>query len=162
MLLRRRRNDSTYCTVLVRYKCSTSTVLVLFIIAPPRNSRKRSSPAVTNASLCYLARRYFPEARHLSATRAAASKPRSICAGAKRPYVYVQSVITSNPTGTYYSDSATGRLTTLSSSTPLSPSMQVSLWMQRWQHRLSTWLHVSLSQQLLRLYGPAGTISASL
>ena len=88
-MLRRRRNDSTVLVpVPVRYKFST--VLVLFIIAPPRNSRKRSSPAVTNASLCYLARRYFPEARHLSATRAAASKPRSICAGAKRPYVSVE------------------------------------------------------------------------
>ena len=31
--------------------------------------------------------------------------------------------------------------------------MQVcSLWMQRWQQRLSTWLHVSLPQQILRLY----------
>ena len=37
---------------------------------------------------------------------------------------------------------------------PLTAPMQVSLWMQRWQHRLSTWLHVTLSQQLLRLYHP--------
>ena len=50
-----------------------------------------------------------------------------------------------------------------SRSPPWSPSMQVSLWMQRWQHRLSTWLHVSLSQQILRLYRPAaGILSASL
>ena len=49
-----------------------------------------------------------------------------------------------------------------SSRSPLSPPMQVSLWTQRWQHRLSTWLHVSLSRQLLRLYRPAGTLSASL
>ena len=27
------------------------------------------------------------------------------------------------------------------SRSPLSPPMQVSLWMQRWQNRLSTWLH---------------------
>ena len=40
--------------------------------------------------------------------------------------------------------------------------MQVSLWMQRWQNRLSTWLHVSLSQQILRLYRPAGILSAGL
>ena len=42
------------------------------------------------------------------------------------------------------------------------PTMQqVSLWMQRWQHRLSTWLHVTLSQhQLLRLYHPEGILSA--
>ena len=49
-----------------------------------------------------------------------------------------------------------------SASSPLSPPMLVSLWVQRWQHRLSTWLHVSLSQQLLRLYHPAGVLSASL
>ena len=49
-----------------------------------------------------------------------------------------------------------------SRSTPLSPPMQVSLWMQRWQQRLSTWLHVSLSQQILRLYRPAGILSAGL
>ena len=48
------------------------------------------------------------------------------------------------------------------SRSPLSPSMQVSLWMQRWQNRLSTWLHVSLSQQILRLYRPAGILSAGL
>ena len=41
-------------------------------------------------------------------------------------------------------------------------SMQVSLWMQRWQQRLSTWLYVSLSQQILRLYRPAGILSAGL
>ena len=39
---------------------------------------------------------------------------------------------------------------------PLTAPMQVSLWMQRWQHRLSTWLHVTLSQQLLRLCHPEG------
>ena len=48
------------------------------------------------------------------------------------------------------------------SRSPLTPPMQVSLWMQRWQQRLSTWLHVSLSQQILRLYRPAGILSASL
>ena len=37
----------------------------------------------------------------------------------------------------------------------LKPAMQVSLWVQRWQQRLSDWLHVSLSRQLLRLYQPA-------
>ena len=37
----------------------------------------------------------------------------------------------------------------------LKPAMQVSLWVQRWQQRLSAWLHVSLSRQLLRLYQPA-------
>ena len=55
-----------------------------------------------------------------------------------------------------------GRYSSPDSRSPLSPSMQVSLWMQRWQHRLSTWLHVSLSQQILRLYRPAGILSASL
>ena len=55
-----------------------------------------------------------------------------------------------------------GRYSSPDSRSPLSPSMQVSLWMQRWQHRLSTWLHVSLSQQLLRLYRPAGILYASL
>ena len=39
--------------------------------------------------------------------------------------------------------------------------MQVSLWMQRWQNRLSTWLHVSLSQQILRLHRPAAGILLS-
>ena len=28
---------------------------------------------------------------------------------------------------------------------PLTAPMQVSLWVQRWQHRLSTWLHMSPS-----------------
>ena len=51
-----------------------------------------------------------------------------------------------------------GRHSAPDSRSPLSPSMQVSLWMQRWQNRLSTWLHVSLSQQILRLYRPAGRI----
>ena len=37
----------------------------------------------------------------------------------------------------------------------LKPAMQVSLWVQRWQQRLSAWLHVSLSRQLLRLYQPS-------
>ena len=49
------------------------------------------------------------------------------------------------------------------SRSPLSRPMQVSLWMQRWQNRLSTcWLHVSLSQQILRLYRPAGILSATV
>ena len=40
---------------------------------------------------------------------------------------------------------------------PLAAPMQVSLWVQRWRHRLSTWLHaVTLSQQLLRMYHPDG------
>ena len=43
---------------------------------------------------------------------------------------------------------------------PLTAPMQVSLWVQRWQHRLSTWLHVTLSQQLLRMYHPDGALSA--
>ena len=50
-----------------------------------------------------------------------------------------------------------GRHSSPDSRSPLSPSMQVSLWMQRWQNRLSTWLHVRLSQQILRLYRPAGS-----
>ena len=37
----------------------------------------------------------------------------------------------------------------------LKPAMHVSLWVQRWQQRLSAWLHVGLSRQLLRLYQPA-------
>ena len=45
---------------------------------------------------------------------------------------------------------------------PITAPMQVSLWMQRWQHRLSTWLHVTLSQQLLRMYHPEGALSAVL
>ena len=45
---------------------------------------------------------------------------------------------------------------------PLTAPMQVSLWVQRWQHRLSTWLHVTLSQQLLRMYHPDGALSAVL
>ena len=47
-----------------------------------------------------------------------------------------------------------GRYSSPDSRTPLSPAMQVSLWTQRWQHRLSSWLHSSLSQQLLRLHRP--------
>ncbi len=31
---------------------------------------------------------------------------------------------------------------------------QVSLWVQRWQRHISTWLHISLSRQLLRLFCP--------
>ena len=42
---------------------------------------------------------------------------------------------------------------------PLTAPMQVSLWVQ---HRLSTWLHVTLSQQLLRMYHPDGALSAVL
>ena len=49
-----------------------------------------------------------------------------------------------------------GRYSSPDSRSPLSPPMQVSLWMQRWQNRLSAWLHVSLSQQILRLYRSAG------
>ena len=47
---------------------------------------------------------------------------------------------------------------------PLTAPMQVSLWVQRWQHRLSTWLHATLSQQLLRMYHPDddGALSAVL
>ena len=55
-----------------------------------------------------------------------------------------------------------GRYSSPDSRSPLSPSMQVSLWMQRWQHRLSTWLHVTLSQQILRPYRPAGILSATV
>ena len=44
----------------------------------------------------------------------------------------------------------------------VSSHMQVSLWMQRWQNRLCTWLHVSLSQLILRLYRPAGILSVGL
>ena len=39
---------------------------------------------------------------------------------------------------------------------PGPPAMQVSLWVQRWQSRLSAWLHLTLSQHLLRLYRPDG------
>ena len=31
---------------------------------------------------------------------------------------------------------------------------QVSLWVQRWQRHISSWLHLSLSRQLLRLFCP--------
>ena len=31
---------------------------------------------------------------------------------------------------------------------------QVSLWVKRWQRQISTWLHISLSRQLLRLFCP--------
>ncbi len=31
---------------------------------------------------------------------------------------------------------------------------QVSLWVQRWQRLISSWLHLSLSRQLLRLFTP--------
>ena len=31
---------------------------------------------------------------------------------------------------------------------------QVSLWVQRWQRHISSWLHLSLSRQLLRLFFP--------
>ena len=55
-----------------------------------------------------------------------------------------------------------GRYSSLDSRSPLSPPrMQVSLWMQRWQNRLSTWL-MHLSQKILRLYRPKGILSASL
>ncbi len=30
----------------------------------------------------------------------------------------------------------------------------VSLWVQRWQRHISSWLHLSLSRQLLRLFSP--------
>ena len=36
------------------------------------------------------------------------------------------------------------------------PGMLVSLWVQRWQSSISSWLHVTLSRQLLRMYKPAG------
>ena len=39
---------------------------------------------------------------------------------------------------------------------PGPPAMQVSLWVQRWQSKLSAWLHLTLSQHLLRLYRPDG------
>ena len=31
---------------------------------------------------------------------------------------------------------------------------QVSLWVQRWKRHISTWLHLTLSRQLLRLFCP--------
>jgi len=31
---------------------------------------------------------------------------------------------------------------------------QVSLWVQRWQLHISSWLHLSMSRQLLRLFRP--------
>ena len=55
---------------------------------------------------------------------------------------------------------ASGVYSSPDSRSPLTPPMQVSLWMQRWQQRLSSWLHSSLSQQLLRLYRPAGILSS--
>ena len=44
-----------------------------------------------------------------------------------------------------------GSFCTPDSRAPLTAPMQVSLWVQRWQHRLSTWLHAPLSQQLMRM-----------
>ena len=56
-----------------------------------------------------------------------------------------------------------GRYISPDSRSPLSPPMQVvSLWMQRGQNRLSTWLHVSLSQQILHLYRPVSALVSSL
>ena len=40
------------------------------------------------------------------------------------------------------------------------PSMLVSLlWVQRWQSSISSWLHVTLSRQLLRMYKPTGFLN---
>ena len=55
-----------------------------------------------------------------------------------------------------------GSFSSPDSRAPLTAPMQVLLWVQRWQHRLSTWLHVTLSQQLLRMYHPDGALSAVL
>ncbi len=36
-----------------------------------------------------------------------------------------------------------------------SPPVTVSLWVRRWQQRLSTWLHLTLSHQVLRYLAPS-------
>jgi hypothetical protein len=38
----------------------------------------------------------------------------------------------------------------------LTHNMQISLWVRRWQHRLSAWVHLSISRQAMRLLCPAG------
>ena len=37
---------------------------------------------------------------------------------------------------------------------PLSPPEVVAMWTRRWQHRLSVWLHLTLSRQVLRYLAP--------
>ena len=55
-----------------------------------------------------------------------------------------------------------GKLPPHSDFDKVSPGMLVSLWVQRWLTGLSSWLHVSLSRQLLRLYKPAGLFGLHL
>ena len=57
-----------------------------------------------------------------------------------------------------------GRYSSPDSRSPLSPAPHagVTLDAALAEYRLSTWLHVSLAQQILRLYRPAGILSASL
>jgi len=38
---------------------------------------------------------------------------------------------------------------------PPSPPVAVSLWVRMWQQRLATWLHITLSRQVLRYLAPS-------
>ncbi len=42
----------------------------------------------------------------------------------------------------------------LHSATPTTP-VAVAMWIRRWQHRLSFWLHFTLSRQVLRYLAPS-------
>ena len=46
---------------------------------------------------------------------------------------------------------------------PLLPPEAVAMWVRRWQQRLSVWLHLTLSRQVLRYLAPsvAGGVSFS-
>ena len=47
--------------------------------------------------------------------------------------------------------------------TPLLPPEAVAYWVRRWQQRLSVWLHLTLSRQVMRYLAPtlAGGVSFS-
>ena len=49
---------------------------------------------------------------------------------------------------------ASGELPLNSGFGQVTPGMLVSLWIQRWQCSISSWLHVTLCRQLLRMYEP--------
>ncbi len=51
---------------------------------------------------------------------------------------------------------AKGKLPSLPArAAPLLPAEAVAMWVRRWQQRLSVWLHLTLSRQVLRYLAPS-------
>ena len=61
-------------------------------------------------------------------------------------------------------DVAKGKMPSLPArAPPILPPEAVAMWVRRWQQRLSVWLHLTMSRQVLRYLAPslAGGVSFS-